>query len=160
MSFGTGHHQTTWLISKRLLELDLQDKEVMDMGTGTGVLAILAEKLGAKNILAPDIDEWSYQNALENSQRNNCKELEVLHGGHELVGDRTFDLVIANINKNILIENFSVYSNAVKPQGTLILSGFFKTDKEDLVTCATKYGFVFEVELSKDEWSMLEFKRN
>ncbi|MCH2235889.1 MAG: 50S ribosomal protein L11 methyltransferase [Crocinitomicaceae bacterium] len=160
MSFGTGHHQTTWLISKRLFDLELEGKEVMDMGTGTGVLAILAEKLGGKNIFAPDIDEWSYKNALENAERNECQEIEVAHGGHELVRERTFDIVIANINKNILIENFSVYSRAVRPQGTLILSGFFKTDKDELVACARKYGFVFEVELSKDEWSMLEFKRN
>lgn len=159
MSFGTGHHQTTWLISKRLLTMNLNGKEVLDMGTGTGVLAIIAEKMGAKNILAPDIDEWSYKNAIENVDRNNCKEISVLHGGHEVVGDRTFDLVIANINKNILIENFSVYSKAVKSQGTLLLSGFFKTDKKDLCFHAEKHGFVFEEELSKDEWSMLELKR-
>ena len=160
MSFGTGHHQTTWLISRRLFDLDIEGKDVLDMGTGTGVLAILAEKLGGKNIFAPDIDEWSYKNALENVQRNECSEIEVAHGGHELIGNKTFDIVIANINKNILIENFSVYSSAVRPQGTLILSGFFKTDKAELEACANKYGFVFEVEHSKDEWSMLEFKRN
>ena len=157
MSFGTGHHQTTWLISKHLFELELKHKSVLDMGTGTGVLAIIAEKLGAKSIFAPDIDEWSYNNAIENCELNNCKSIEIAHGGHETVGERTFELVIANINKNILIQHFSVYSKALKPKGKLLISGFFATDAQDLATEAAKHGFIFEDTFIKDEWAMMQF---
>lgn len=158
MSFGTGHHQTTWLISKRLFGLDLDGKSVLDMGTGTGVLAILAEKLGATDVDAPDIDIWSYENAKENAARNSCQYVKVFHGGHELI-NKSYDLVIANINKNVLIENFSVYSNALESGGKLLLSGFFTTDESDLIKVAENFGFNFEQSLNKDEWSMLEFNK-
>ena len=157
MSFGTGHHQTTWLISKRLFDLELDDKSVLDMGTGTGVLAIIAEKLGAKSVFAPDIDEWSYNNAIENCKLNACKSIEVVLGGHETIEGRTFELVIANINKNILIQHFSVYSKALKSKGKLLISGFFATDALDLATEAAKHGFIFEDTFIKDEWAMMQF---
>lgn len=160
MSFGTGHHQTTWLISRRMFQLNLKDQNVLDMGTGTGVLAILAEKLGAKSVFAPDIDEWSFNNAQENSALNHCSRIEVAHGGIETVVGKKFDAIIANINKNILIEQFSVYSKSLLNQGKLIISGFFETDQDHLVQEAKKHGFVFENIFVKDEWAMIEFARH
>jgi ribosomal protein L11 methyltransferase len=159
MSFGTGHHQTTWLMSKKLFSLDLVEKNVLDMGTGTGVLAILAEKLGARYVFAPDIDKWSYDNAKENVELNNCKNIEVALGDDKLLYGKKFDILIANINKNILIQHFSVYSEVIENGGTMLLSGFFATDKDDLVTEAKKHGFIFESIETKDEWAMLELTK-
>jgi ribosomal protein L11 methyltransferase len=157
MSFGTGHHQTTWLASKKLFNLDVKGKRILDMGTGTGVLAIIAEKLGAEYVFAPDIDEWSFNNANENSTLNECSKIEVALGGDELLDGKEFDIIIANINKNILIQHFPVYAKALVSGGTMLNSGFFTTDKEDLVEEAGQSGFVFESIESKDEWAMLEF---
>lgn len=157
MSFGTGHHQTTWLMAKRLFELDLKDKEVLDMGTGTGVLAIVAEKRGAKSIFAPDIDEWSFNNAKENCELNNCKHIEVALGDDSTIENREFDVIAANINKNILIQHFSVYSKALRSSGKLLISGFFETDQDDLIKEATQHGFVFEEIYTKEGWAMMEF---
>lgn len=156
MSFGTGHHQTTWLASKRLLSLDLKNKRVLDMGTGTGVLAILAEKLGAESVFAPDIDEWSYQNAIENCTLNHCTKVEVALGTDQLIAGKCFDVIIANINKNILIQQFDAYSKAAVSGTVLLISGFFKTDIPDLVEVAKDFGFIFEKEYHKDEWALVE----
>jgi len=157
MSFGTGHHQTTWLASKKLFNLDVKGKRILDMGTGTGVLAIVAEKLGAEYVFAPDIDEWSFNNANENTALNNCSKIEVALGGDELLEGKEFDIIIANINKNILIQHYPVYSKALVSGGVMLNSGFFTTDKNDLVEEASKSGFVFESIESKDEWALLEF---
>lgn len=157
MSFGTGHHQTTWLASKKLFNLDVKGKRILDMGTGTGVLAIIAEKLGADYVFAPDIDEWSFNNANENSALNDCSKVEVALGGDELLEGKEFDIIIANINKNILIKHFPVYAKALVSGGTMLNSGFFTTDKKDLVEEAEESGFIFESIESKDEWAMLEF---
>ncbi len=156
MSFGTGHHQTTWLASKRLFELEVKGKRVLDMGTGTGILAVLAEKLGAADIYAPDIDEWSYRNAQENVALNSCSNVTIDHGDHTLLVGRTFDLIIANINKNILISHFEHYAAALVNDGVLLISGFFETDKSDLVAHAEKFGFLFERIDTKDEWALIQ----
>lgn len=158
MSFGTGHHQTTWLISKRLFSLNLKGKRMLDMGTGTGVLAILAEKLGADSVFAPDIDQWSYENALENVEMNACNQIEVALGGAELIPGKTFDIILANINRNVLFEQFSVYSESLISEGKLLISGFFETDRDDLVRKAGEYGFIFEEIFTKEGWALLEFK--
>ena len=160
MSFGTGHHQTTWLASKRLFDLNLTGKHVLDMGTGTGILAILAEKLGAADIYAPDIDEWSFNNAKENVALNSCKNVTIDLGNHTLLKGRVFDLIIANINKNILISHFTHYQEALKDGGTLLISGFFETDKTDLIEHAAPFGFIFERIDTKDEWALMQFTLN
>lgn len=159
MSFGTGHHQTTWLISKRCFDLDLKQKTVLDMGTGTGVLAILAEKLGARHVFAPDIDEWSFNNAQENVALNDCKNIEVALGDDKLLNGRNFDILIANINKNVLIQHFSVYSKCLNEGGKMLISGFFATDAHDLISAASEHGFIFEDTFTKDEWAMLQFRK-
>lgn len=158
MSFGTGHHQTTWLASKRMFELSLKGKRVLDMGTGTGILAILAEKLGATNVYAPDIDEWSYRNAIENVALNGCAKITVEQGDHRLLFGKEFDIIIANINKNILISHFETYSNALVNGGTMLISGFFKTDQTDLVNHASQFGFIFERIDTKEDWALIQLK--
>lgn len=157
MSFGTGHHQTTWLMSRRLFDLDLKDKDVLDMGTGTGVLAIAAEKLGAKSVFAPDIDQWSFENAQENCAMNQCTRVEPALGGDELLANKFFHIILANINKNVLIQHFSVYSTSLISGGLLLISGFFETDKEDLVREASKHGFIFESIHTREGWALIQF---
>jgi ribosomal protein L11 methyltransferase len=159
MSFGTGHHQTTYLASQRLFDLDIKNKMVLDMGTGTGVLAIVAEKLGAASVFAPDLDKWAFENARENVELNKCTKVEVALGEHDLIDGMNFDLVIANINKNILIEHFSVYSKVLNSGGKMLISGFFETDKTELVQVAGSHNFHFVNCYTKDEWALLEFDK-
>lgn len=156
MSFGTGHHQTTWMMTKALFELDSMPESVLDMGTGTGVLAVIAEKLGAQRILAIDIEEWSAENARENTERNDCKNIECVWGDRDKIEGHEFGLIIANINKNILKAQMETYAIALSKNGTLLLSGFFSTDVEELVTFAAPYGLTLEKQFSKDEWAGLQ----
>ena len=130
MSFGTGHHATTFGMMEQMLQFDFQGKRVLDMGCGTAVLAILAEKLGSTHIQeAIDIDEWAYKNALENIQMNNCKNIQINIGGTEKIQTK-FDIILANINRNILLKDMPNYVSALKPNGSLFLSGFFLEDFE------------------------------
>lgn len=133
MSFGTGHHETTYLMIKRLLALDVTNKKVLDMGCGTGVLAILAKMKNAKYIEAIDIDEWAYNNTIENIRNNNCKEIVVKQGGAELLKDNKFDVILANINRNILLKDMSKYAKSLSTNGDLLLSGFFNVDRNLLL---------------------------
>ena len=144
-------------MANRLLSLNLNDKVVLDMGTGTGVLAIIAEKLGAKYVYAPDIDEWAYRNAIDNAKLNSSNKVEWAHGGVELLTNQSFDLIIANINKNILTAQFKAYEKVANKNCRLLISGFFNTDVNDLVEETEKYGFIFEKTYSKDEWALIEF---
>lgn len=159
MSFGTGHHQTTWMMTKALFELDSISENVLDMGTGTGVLAIIAEKLGAKRILAIDIEEWSAQNARENAELNTCKNIECVWGDRDKIEGHEFGLIIANINKNILKAQMETYANALSVGGTLLLSGFFSSDVDELVTFAAPFGLTLDKQFTKDEWAGLQLKR-
>ncbi len=128
MAFGTGHHQTTGLILKEILSMDLQDKSVLDMGCGTAVLAILASMRGARSLTAIDIDEWAYHNALENIKLNNIFNVKVKLGGAELLGEETYDVIFANINRNILLQDIPFYVKVLNPGGNIIMSGFYKED--------------------------------
>ncbi|WP_108803978.1 50S ribosomal protein L11 methyltransferase [Aquimarina sp. Aq107] len=130
MSFGTGHHETTHMMIQHLLKQDLQDKKVLDMGCGTGVLAILAEMKGAQPIDAIDIDNWCYLNTIENVERNNCKHITAYEGDASLLLDKKYDVVIANINRNILLKDISTYANTLRTDGVLLLSGFYQEDLE------------------------------
>lgn len=127
MSFGTAHHETTRLMIRYLLETDVKGKSLLDMGSGTGVLAILAVKKGATPVLAVDNDEWAYQNALENVH-NNHTDIEVLLGDASALNGRHFDIILANINRNILLNDIPEYRNCLAVGGTLIMSGFYDTD--------------------------------
>lgn len=156
MSFGTGHHQTTWMMSKALFELESVPEKVLDMGTGTGVLAIIAEKLGAKDILAIDIEEWSVENTIENAERNKCKHIKVLHGDSDLITGKSFDLILANINKNVLKAHLPSYAATLQKGGVLMLSGFFDSDVDELLNFAKNYGLVKEFVYFKDNWAAIK----
>lgn len=159
MSFGTGHHQTTWMMSKALFELKSIPAEVLDMGTGTGVLAFVAKRLGAKHVVAVDIEDWSVENTLENAERNDCKTIEAICGDVDVLKGRTFGLILANINKNILKAHMSSYAEMLEKNGTLLLSGFFDTDVDELVTFAEQFGLKKHRVLNKDNWAAIELNK-
>ena len=159
MSFGTGHHQTTWMMTKALFELQEIPAKVLDMGAGTGVLAIVAEKLGAQEILAVDIEQWSAENATENAQRNRCERITSVCGGIEAIEGKKFGLIIANINKNVLKAQIEKYAVGLEANGTLLLSGFFSSDVDELVTFCQDFGLKVEKELAKDEWAGLQLRK-
>jgi ribosomal protein L11 methyltransferase len=157
-SFGTGHHQTTWLVSRAMFDLKMPEK-VLDMGSGTGVLAILAEKLGAKEVLAVDIEPWSAENAIENGQRNNCKALTSVCGDVDLIEGKSFGLILANINKNILKAHMESYSNALASGGNIILSGFFTTDVPELVTFCENLALIHCQTFEREGWAAIQFSK-
>ena len=159
MSFGTGHHETTYLMIKRLLALDLAAKKVLDMGCGTGVLAILAKMKNAATIEAIDIDEWAYNNALENIGNNNCEGIVVKLGGAEKI-ESNFDVLIANINRNILLNDMSKYVDAMLSGGSLLLSGFFSSDIEMLLASTSNLGLELVFTESKNDWIILHLVKN
>lgn len=158
MSFGTGHHATTHLIISRMMQMDLHDLKVLDMGCGTGVLAILAEKLGASGGDAIDIDEWAFENTRENFERNACKNFEVIQGGAEAIPSQAkYDLILANINRNILTRDMHYYTAHMKPGSRILFSGFYVQDKDELSKKATSLGLKLIFEAHRNEWCMLDF---
>ena len=157
MSFGTGHHATTTLMIQQLFGIDLGGKTVLDMGCGTGVLAIVAKKLGAQYVTGIDIDHWSVENAQENALRNKV-EMMVLEGGAEAISG-TFDVILANINRNILLEQLPVYNCSLAAGGVLCLSGFYKTDVEILKSSAQSLKLQFAGQIEQDEWVSLKFTK-
>jgi ribosomal protein L11 methyltransferase len=157
MSFGTGHHQTTFLMCEEITSLSLDGKKVLDMGSGTGVLAILAEKCGAKEILAIDIESWSVENCEENTKRNKCSKIISKLGDIINIKGQYFDVIIANINKNVLLAHLPSYSKCLNTNGILLLSGFFETDAEDLISAAFEENLVLQSKKIKDGWAMLFF---
>lgn len=156
MSFGTGHHQTTWMMSKALFEMGKMPKKVLDMGTGTGVLAIIAEKLGAEKILAVDIEDWSVENTIENAERNDCHAITAACGDIDVIEAQQFDLILANINKNVLKAHIPTYRQLLDENGTLFLSGFFDSDVEELVDFCSQHGLTKRRVLNKDNWAAIE----
>ena len=159
MSFGTGHHDTTSLMVAEQLKLDVQDKRVLDVGTGTGILAILAAKLGAKSVDATDVDGWSLENCVENFEQNNAQNIQVHRGAiNRLAFEEPFDIILANINKNVLLDEMTFYAALVKPKGVLVLSGFYEQDNDDLIREAGKNGLEPTRKLSSNYWSCLVFR--
>ena len=155
MSFGTGHHATTTLMIQQLFDIDLRGKAVLDMGCGTGVLAIAALKLGAKSAVAIDIDHWSVENTKENAARNNV-EMTVIEGGAEAISG-SFDVILANINRNILLDQMPVYSRSLTAGGVLCLSGFYESDLEIIKAKAAELELQFEKVVERDEWVSARF---
>jgi ribosomal protein L11 methyltransferase len=161
MSFGTGHHDTTWLMSKSMFNLPIQQSSVLDMGCGTGILAILAKKMNAKNVLGIDIDDWSIENSIENAEVNQTKEIKFEKGDASLLPlTETFDIILANINKNVLKNDLSKYYACLKKDGFLLLSGFFTTDVEELKQLAIKIGFNFVEKFNKNEWAVIKLQKH
>lgn len=162
MSFGTAHHQTTYMMLSYLAELDLAGLRVLDMGCGTAVLAILAKLRGADYVEGIDIDEWAYNNALENAQRNHA-DIAVRIGDASLLaqpGQQTFDLVIANINRNILLGDMAAYAHVMVPGGTLLLSGFYESDVPILLQQAESLGLRLAQQKVRQSWTALRLTRN
>ncbi|MGH1385862.1 50S ribosomal protein L11 methyltransferase [Kordia sp.] len=157
MSFGTGHHETTHMMLQHILNTDVTDKKVLDMGCGTGVLAILAEMKGAKPLDAIDIDNWCYLNSLENVERNNCKHISVYEGDVSLLENKAYDIVIANINRNILLNDIHQYANCLNENGILFLSGFYTEDIPMITDECVKNKLKYADKLEKNNWVSLKF---
>ena len=157
MSFGTGHHETTHMMIQHILKNDFKDKSVLDMGCGTGILAILAEMKGAKPIDAIDYDNWCYLNSLENVERNACKHITVLEGDANLLKNRSYDIIIANINRNILLNDINTYASCLYKNGSLFLSGFYKDDISSIEDECHKYGLKLVDTIEQNHWVALKF---
>jgi ribosomal protein L11 methyltransferase len=158
MSFGTGHHETTTLMIEHQLEIDHQNKTVLDAGCGTGILAIMASKLGASKLDAIDIDEWAVTNTLENLALNNCSYIKVYQSDLQNAPlTEKYDIILANINKNVLLEEIKLYRQYLTQNGVLLLSGFYAEDIADICQEAQKYGFALIATKQKNQWVSLKF---
>lgn len=160
MSFGTGHHATTQLVMLMMKELSFSGKSVLDFGTGTGVLAILAEMLGAGKVLAIDNDEWSVTNAVENCGRNGCKRITVANAGTEGLPSGKYEIILANINRHILLHYMQDLAGTLADDGTIIMSGLLAGDKEIILNAATAAGFRPGSVREKDGWIAISFIHN
>jgi ribosomal protein L11 methyltransferase len=157
MSFGTGHHETTHMMIQHLLETDITNLKTLDMGCGTAILAILAEMKGAKPIDAIDIDNWCYLNSIENAERNNCHEITVYEGDANLLKDKNYDVIIANINRNILLNDMQQYVDSLKKDGILLLSGFYNEDIPFIDASCTEKGLTFVKKFERNNWVSLKY---
>ncbi|MAU26258.1 MAG: 50S ribosomal protein L11 methyltransferase [Muricauda sp.] len=157
MSFGTGHHETTHMMLEFLLQSDLKGKSVLDMGCGTGVLAILAEKLGANSIDAIDIDAWSYKNTLENVERNRCGRIQVFQGDASLLEGRSYDVILANINRNVLLRDIPVYAACLNGGAVLVMSGFYEEDIPLVAQKCGQQGLRLEKKLQTNNWVAVKY---
>lgn len=160
MAFGTGHHQTTYLMLQEILKLDLKNKSVLDMGCGTAVLAILAAKMGASRLVAIDFDEWAYNNAKENVVLNSQAEIEVRLGTADQIENEEFEYIFANINRNVLLQDIQQYAKSLKTNGTLIMSGFYLDDVPVIKLECEKNNLTFLNLEQKDNWTALICTKN
>ncbi|MFI3282301.1 MAG: 50S ribosomal protein L11 methyltransferase [Rikenellaceae bacterium] len=159
MSFGTGHHATTHLMAEAIIDLGVEGMEGLDMGSGTGVLAIVAAKCGATAMDAIDIDEWAYENCGENITANGVADrITPMLGNCALIGERSYDFICANINRNILLADMPTYKNALRKGGVLLMSGFLESDIETLRARATELGMTPEGEKVRDGWVMMKIR--
>lgn len=158
MSFGTGHHPTTHLMIQQMLDMNLEGQKVLDMGCGTSVLAIYAKQKGAGETTAIDIDEWSVENSIENAARNNV-ELKISQGTAENLGSESFDTILANINRNILISDIPTYVSVLNDGGALLLSGLCFFDVDDILEVCTEQNLTLERKLQREEWVSLLLRK-
>ena len=154
MSFGTGHHATTYLMIQQMLDMDFENKTVLDMGCGTSVLAIFAKQKGAGKTVAIDIDEWSVENSKENAERNNV-DLDISQGTADNLGAENFDIILANINRNILISDIPTYVSVLNDGGQLLLSGLCFFDVEDVLEVCNMQKLTLKRKLQREEWVSL-----
>ncbi len=157
MSFGTGHHETTHMMIQHLLDMNVAGMKTLDMGCGTAILAILAEMKGAKPIDAIDIDNWCYLNSIENAERNNCTQISVYEGDAALLEGKKYDLIIANINRNILLGDMQQYADCLNKDGVLLLSGFYEEDIPAIDASCTDKGLKFIKKLQRNNWVSLKY---
>ncbi|WP_299161508.1 50S ribosomal protein L11 methyltransferase [uncultured Tenacibaculum sp.] len=159
MSFGTGHHETTHMMVQHLIDLDVENKKTLDMGCGTGILAIFAEMKGAKPIDAIDIDAWCYENSVENAERNGCKHISVYEGEASLLAGKKYDIIIANINRNILLNDMETYTNCLSEKGILLLSGFYSEDIPIVDAEVSKYALTLNKTIERNNWVALQYQK-
>jgi ribosomal protein L11 methyltransferase len=158
MSFGTGHHATTFMMMQLMRHLDFIGKTVFDFGTGTGILAILAEKLGSTKVMAIDNDEWCIENSAENIAKNNCSKIEILLA-EKPDAKAQFDIIIANINKHIILENISFINEVIKVDGDILLSGLLIDDDKDIYASISSFKWKHIQTLHKGDWIAIQFKK-
>jgi ribosomal protein L11 methyltransferase len=159
MSFGTGHHETTSLMMNEMLELNFKGKSVLDMGSGTGVLAILASKLGAINLVGIDFDKWAFKNAKENTVLNNISNIHLIHGDVNAIGNAKYDVILANINRNIILNDIEIYIGAMADAAIILLSGFLEEDVPLILERTEQLGLQLVVSKNKNKWQFLYLKR-
>ena len=157
MSFGTAHHETTSLMIEMMLDEEIHAKKVLDMGCGTGILAILAEMMGAKNIDAVDKDEWAYQNTIENIDKNKCKSIHVELGDAGVIKAVEYDYILANINRNVLLKDIALYATHLVKKGILLLSGFYTEDLALIESSARENNLSLDHKLVKNNWVAARF---
>jgi ribosomal protein L11 methyltransferase len=158
MSFGTGHHATTYMMIQLMGTIPLEEKSLLDFGTGTGVLAILASKSGASPVIAIDNDDWSIANARENILQNNCASV-ILKKGDTAKLNLVFDIILANINKNVILDNFASLAKQLAPKGVLILSGLLTSDEPEILYRVQEQGLTLIRRLTRDNWLALSISR-
>ena len=157
MSFGTGHHETTHMMIQHLLEMDVKGLKTLDMGCGTAILAILAEMKGAEPIDAIDIDNWCYLNSIENAERNNCKHITVYEGDAALLAGKSYDLIIANINRNILLNDMQAYVDCLNKGGIILFSGFYEEDIPFIDASCAEKGLTYVKKFQRNNWVSLKY---
>ncbi len=158
MAFGTGNHETTTLVAEQILNMDLAGKTVLDMGCGTGILGMLASLKGAKHITAIDIDSWAFESTVENARLNNIPNLKAKMGDAGLLGNDLFEIIFANIHKNVILNDIHIYRNVLKPGGKLILSGFYTHDMPDVKAKAESVGLLETGFQEKNNWVVYGFE--
>ncbi len=158
MSFGTGHHPTTYLMMKAMKAIDFNQKSVLDMGSGTGILSILAYKLGSENIDAVDIEEWAYENCKENAELNNCT-FNILLGNETAVPQKNYNIILANINKNILLHQMNFYFNHLEQNGIILVSGILSSDEKEITESFIQKGFKLIQIFIKENWLCIQFEK-
>ena len=159
MSFGTGHHETTYMMLQQLLPLSLEGTKVLDMGCGTGILAIMAALRGAHDITAIDIDPWCVENATENVQQNDCSFITIKEGDVSLIAGEQYNLILANINRNILLSDIPAYTQALLPQGLLLVSGFYEEDLPAIKEKCQEVGLTYLSHIERNRWVSAKFQR-
>ena len=159
MSFGTGHHETTYMMLQQLLPLSLEGTKVLDMGCGTGILAIMAALRGAHDITAIDIDPWCVENATENVQQNDCSFITIKEGDVSLIAGEQYNLILANINRNILLSDIPAYTQALLPLGLLLVSGFYVEDLPAIKEKCQKIGLTYLSHIERNRWVSAKFQR-
>jgi ribosomal protein L11 methyltransferase len=157
MSFGTGHHATTYLVMQAMRNLSFKNKTIFDFGTGTGILAILAEKLGAKQIRAIDNDDWCIENATENIAINHCQRIQIEKADTAEMQDK-YEIILANINKHIILANIPFLAQILQKEGTILLSGLLVEDEEDILKACESVGWKFQFTQTKNGWIVCQFK--
>ena len=159
MSFGTGHHETTYMMLQQLLSLSLESMKVLDMGCGTGILAIMAALRGARDITAIDIDPWCVENASENVQQNDCSFITIKQGDVSLIAGEQYNLILANINRNILLSDIPAYAQTLLPKGLLLVSGFYEEDLAAIKEKCQEVGLTYISHIERNRWVSAKFQR-